>query len=282
MGRSAIEYISTIATQDALTHQVLLIGSKRSQLSLGNFNFEILEPSSAFNQIKKGGIFYNAAFLRREFLHKMNVNEYIQINTDITDFAKRALQEKQLKCFINLSSGVARDFDVNLDLRIENVYSYLKKLYEEEFLVYCSEANTRFVNCRIYSLSGKYINEFHNLALSSFISQAISERRIYVESPMTSRTYLDSVDLAQILLKKAMQDEDIFFDTGGNLVTMLELAETIKKVLGDKDLEIYKGNLESPNYFGDYKRFDSLISHLNIQLTALDQQIVKTLEAFKN
>jgi hypothetical protein len=54
---------------------------------------------------------------------------------------------------------------------------------------------------------------------------------------MTKRSYVDSVELAELLLKKAMLGTGDAFDSGGSLVTMRELAQVIKKVLGQNELE---------------------------------------------
>jgi len=155
MGRSAVDFLSKIAPNEVLSHKLLLIGSKQSQLVINGLKFDIVEPPSALTQIEDTAIFFNAAFLRREFLQRMPSDDYMKQNREISDFAKRALQEKGLKSFINLSSGAARSLDFNQNSEIIDPYSILKKSLEEEYSEYCRESGAAFVNCRIYSLTGK-------------------------------------------------------------------------------------------------------------------------------
>ena len=280
MGRSAVDFLSKIAPNEVLSHKLLLIGSKQSQLVINGLKFDIVEPPSALTQIEDTAIFFNAAFLRSEFLQRMPSDDYMKQNREISDFAKRALQEKGLKSLINLSSGAARSLDFNKNSEIIDPYSILKKSLEEEYSEYCSESGAAFVNCRIYSLTGKHLNEFENLALSSFIKQAQAGKQIHVMSPFAKRTYIDSIDLAGILLRMANKSKNETFDSGGTLVTFLDLAKTIADILGRSNIEIVLGDDNSQDYFGDYNAFNCLASEMSFTLKGLEGQILETLKAF--
>jgi nucleoside-diphosphate-sugar epimerase len=280
MGRSAVEYLSGIAPQEVLTDKVLLIGSMQSQLVVNDSRFDIVDPSTGFAQIQEGAIFFNAAFLRREFLQRMTDKEYVKRNNEISDFAKRALEEKQIGSFVNLSSGVARNLDPGNKLVSIDLYSNLKKRFEDEYSQYCSRVGTALINCRLYSISGKHINEFENLALSKFIEQARYRQKIHILSPSTRRTYVDSIDLAKVLLTRATAIKSETFDSGGTLVTMLDLAKSIIRVLEGGNAEILLGDESSQDYFGDYQTFNSLASGMGITLSGLETQIKNTNRAF--
>lgn len=280
MGRSAIDYLSQIMAQNVFFENVLLIGSKPSQIVINAKTFKILEPSSAFNQIKDQSIFLNAAFLRREFLQSMSEAEFVKKNIQISDFAIRALQRKRLKSFINLSSGVAGRFTSDLSSSLDDPYSVIKRSLENQYSDSCDKHGAAFINCRIYSLSGKHINEFRNLALTSIIMQAIAGDQIRVKSPATQRTYLDSIDLAKILLTMGTECRYGHYDSGGTLVTLLDLAQTILTTVGGNNIEILAGDEKSPDYFGDYETFNSLALDMNIKLKSLEEQIVETIKAF--
>ena len=280
MGRSAVDFLSKNAPHEVFGQKVLLIGSKQSQLEINGLKFDIVEPRSALTQIEDAAIFFNAAFLRREFLQKMPNDDYLKKNHEISDFAKRVLREKGLKSFINLSSGAARSVDINNNSEMIDLYCILKRSLEDEYSKYCLETGTAFVNCRIYSLTGKNLNEFGNLALSSFIKQAQTGNQIHVVSPLTKRTYVDSIDLASILLRMAHQSKNETFDSGGTLVTFLDLAKTIADILGKSDIEIILGDGNSQDYFGDYEKFNCFASEMSITLKSLEGQILETLKAF--
>lgn len=279
MGRSAVEFLSLIDPEIA-EERLLLIGSRPSELSFNGSTFKILDPTSAFSFIKENSVFLNSAFLRREALLRVPAEEYVRKNREISAFAMKILEEKRLFSFINLSSGAARSMDIASSLKTADEYASMKKYLEVEYSKLARKHKTPFVNCRIYSLSGRHLNEFENLALSSFIKQAQGANQIEVKSPSTKRTYLDATNLAAILFNLACKGNDANFDSGGALVTMSELARNVANALGKKDYEILCGDDQSPDYFGDYESFNELATELGVEMFGIQEQILRTLEAF--
>lgn len=279
MGRSAIDYISTVLPGHA-TETLLLIGSKPSLLEINGKYFNVLDPVQGYSRICEGAIFFNAAFLRREKLQSTPSIDYLQQNEIIASLAKNALKNKKLKSFINLSSGAARETEILPSLRTPDEYSTIKKYLEVEYSHLCAEYSTAFVNCRIFSLSGKYINEFDNLALSSFIKQATLNNRIEVKSPNTKRTYIDGADLSETLLTLANDSRSVFLDSGGSLVTLLELAHCVSRIMNNGNCEVTTQNENSPSYFGNYQEFNEIALRAGQTLLSVEEQIVKTITAF--
>lgn len=279
MGRSAVEFLS-LSQPKIAQERLLLIGSRPSELNMNGSTFKILDPTSGFSSIQENSVFLNSAFLRREALLTLPVEEYVKKNRVISAFAMKILKEKKLLSFINLSSGVARTMDVESNLKTADEYAAMKKDLEVEFFELARKHNTPFINCRIYSLSGRHLNEFDNLALSSFIKQAQGANQIEVKSPNTKRTYLDATNLAEILFNVACRGDDANFDSGGTLVTMSELARNVANALGNKDCEILCGDDQSPDYFGDYESFNKLATKLDIEMLGIHDQILRTLQAF--
>ena len=279
MGRSAVEFLSLIDPEIA-EERLLLIGSRPSELSINGSTFKILDPTSAFSFIKENSVFLNSAFLRREALFRVPAEEYVGKNREISAFAMRILEEKKLFSFINLSSGAARSMDIVSSLKTADEYAAMKKDLEVEYSELARKHKTPIVNCRIYSLSGRHLNEFENLALSSFIKQAQGSNQIEVKSPNTKRTYLDATNLAAVIFKIACKGDDANFDSGGTLATMSELARHVANALGKKDCEILCGDDQSPDYFGDYETFNELASELGVEMFGIQEQILRTLQAF--
>ena len=279
LGRSALDFISSILPTRT-KGQTLLIGSKPGNLRINNENFEIVDPKTGFTKIRNNAIFFNAAFLRREFLLEMTTEEYLQKNEEIIALPKMAIAEKKLFSFINLSSGVARDLDGETTPKLIDEYSKLKKRLEVEYLESCNQSGAAFINCRIFSLTGRHINEFKNLALSSFIIQARNRNQIEVKSPSTKRTYVDATILAGTLLTLAALGKNTNFDSGGQLVTMFELAEKVLSVLGKDQTAIITGNDQSPDYFGDFEKFNSMALKIDENFLGIEDQILRTLNAF--
>ncbi len=279
MGRSAIDFISSNSPK-MIGKKVLLIGSKPGTLRINNAALKVVDPLTGFLSIKENAIFFNAAFLRREFLQQMSVLEYRNKNEEIANFAKKAIKKKNILSFINLSSGAARDLDHHHEIGTVDEYSKMKKHLESAYSEICRESQTSFVNCRIFNLTGAYLNEYKNLALSSFINQIRAENRIEVKSPAAKRTYVDSISLAGTLLSVASYRKNAFLDSGGTLVTMLEMAESVASALGDARTEVIAGDDLSLDYYGDYESFNSLANNLGQNLTGINDQILETIKAF--
>ncbi len=279
MGRSAVDFLSSIDPAIA-REQLLLIGSRSSELEVNGEKFTILDPATGFSSIEENSVFLNSAFLRRETLLTVTSEEYVRRNREISAFAMRTLEEKKLFSFINLSSGAARNMDVVSNLETVDEYSRMKKALEIEFSELARKSKTSFVNCRIYSMSGRHLNEFENLALSSFIRQAQDNNQIEVKSPNTLRTYIDAINLAETLFRIACEGDDANFDSGGTLVSMSALARNVADALEKKDIEVICGNDQSPDYFGDYESFNKLATDLGLEMFGIQDQVLRTLEAF--
>jgi nucleoside-diphosphate-sugar epimerase len=279
LGRSTVEAILTL-TPKIQPEKILLIGSKIGRIEIQGKGFEILDPILGEAHIKKRAIFINCAFLRREFINKLGEQEFIQRNLDIMGLSKRAIRNCELFSFVNLSSGAAASVDQNTRDSMIDAYSVLKRNNEIEFEQESTKAGSHFINCRIYSISGRYLNEFENLALSAFISQAKEGKEIRVNSPLSKRTYVDGVNLMAIILRLAIKGESLCFDSGGILISMLNLAQTVSKIARHGEVVIAGGDPEN-SYFGDYENFNVLAGGLNQSLLGMEEQIANTIKAFK-
>jgi nucleoside-diphosphate-sugar epimerase len=193
----------------------------------------------------------------------------------------RALRKAGLSSFVNLSSGAAALVDQKSKESPVDAYSMLKRRSEIDFEQETNKVGTNFINCRIYSVSGCYLNEFENLALSVLISQAIKGDHILVNSPHSKRTYIDGVNLMTVNLDLAMQGKSMNFDSGGTLISILDLAKTVNKVVGQVNTDISIGFDAENSYYGDYEGFNRIAASINQNLLSIEDQIANTIKAFK-
>ncbi len=279
LGRSTVEAILKIVPE-ILSEKILLIGSKTAEIQISGRHFEILDPILGEAHIKNGAVFINCAFLRREFIKRIGESEFTARNLEIMALPTRALRKAELSSFVNLSSGAAALVDQNSNESSVDAYSILKRRSEIDFGQEAKKVGTNFINCRIYSVSGFYINEFENLALSAFISQALKDDHIRVNSPHSKRTYIDGVDLMIVILNLAMQGKSLNFDSGGTLISILDLAETVNKVVGQVNMNISVGFDAENSYYGDYEGFNRIATSMKHNLLSIEDQIANTIKAF--
>jgi nucleoside-diphosphate-sugar epimerase len=266
---------------EILSEKILLIGSKTGGIQIRGRNLEILDPVLGEAHIKNGAIFINCAFLRREFIKSIGESEFTARNLEIMELPTRALRKRELSSFVNLSSGAAALADQNSNKSPIDAYSILKRRSELDFAQETKKVGTNFINCRIYSLSGCYLNEFENLALSAFISQALKGDHIRVNSPQSMRTYIDGVDLMTVILNLAMQRQSVNFDSGGTLISMRDLAINVRNIVGRVSRDISLGIDAENSYYGDYEGFNRMAASINQNLRSIEDQIANTITAFK-
>jgi nucleoside-diphosphate-sugar epimerase len=276
LGRSALSAATNHAFGNSF-NEILLIGSRESTLVLDGQIYKVHNSLTSLEKIQDGAVFFNSAFLRREYLKKINEVEYTQRNNEISEFALTVLERFNLATFINISSGVANS--KSLYDTYSDPYAQLKRYWENRFEESSRNCGNAFLNCRIFSITGRYINEFDNLAISAFIKSSLNGSVINVKSPRTRRTYLDAEQLSQVLLNLGQQEVSLTLDSGGVLVTMEELAKTVLEVVGMGSLEIAPID-SSADYFGNFAEFNSLADLMGIDVLSLKKQIQTTLPAF--
>ncbi len=275
LGRTSIELFINLGINPS---SLLLIGSRAENLNFLNHNFQVLNPSESISQMKEGALFLNFAFLRREKTETLSGEEFVAKNLEIMNFSKSALKTKKIKTFINISSGVAA-LTATQPSAHEDPYAALKALDEIWLETVCNQFDVDFVNCRLYSTSGKYINEFRNLALSSFILQAFSDRVIVVNSPETKRTYVDAEDFLKVLLHLAISGGNYSLDSGGQITSMKELASVVALEIGNTSISTADPESAPNNYFGNYLEFNSVAEKYGVKLRNLKEQVAITLES---
>lgn len=272
LGRSTIG----LAQENELA-KLLLIGSKASEIWYRGQKLPIYTSGEAIPLIKENAIFFNFAFLRKEKILTLGLDNFSKLNLGITTFAIDAIKTGKIEKFINSSSGVAAQAEQGLSDE-----PYAKQKFDAEILLanVAQKFVPKFINCRIFSIMGSDINEFQNLAISSFITQAQHERKILVKNPDQVRTYVLDKDLVSLLAIIKSEQNFFQFDSGGEKITMLELADTVSRILGDISVKFAEPDNPNIDYLGDYLGFNKLASNHGIELKNIEYQVQESLKAF--
>jgi nucleoside-diphosphate-sugar epimerase len=261
--------------------KILLIGSKSEQFNNSNKLLDIYSVADSIKFVDKNCLFLNAAYLRREKIKTMSRDEYIQKNYEISEFGKKLLEKNKIKTFINLSSGVASEKLYKFTNITDDLYAKSKISDEIKFQSACDSVSAFFINCRIYSVSGKFINEFENLALSLFIQQAFKKPNVInVKSPKTLRTYVNAVDLVRVLFELSLNKKNYTIDSGGYLIQLGQLADKISSITQIASVDKSSNLVKSADYYGDFKIFNELAKQCGIKLLNIEDQIIETMIAF--
>jgi nucleoside-diphosphate-sugar epimerase len=280
MGRSAVELL-TREEQHFRRHQILLIGSKTELAHNAKLPVDVFSANEATQYLGQKILFLNAAYLRREKLNEMKAEEYEKKNEEVIEFALDQIKSGKIKTFINLSSGVASQGSLeNLHL-VTDLYAKAKIRDEALLSKACELIKIQLINCRIYAMTGKFVNEFNNLALTSFIGQAIKDPySISVKSPTTLRTYIDSGDLVEVLFRLALTGNNYQIDSGGELTSLGNLANVVSDAAKGSTVEKPENFEKSADYFGNYLEFNELAAKCGISLKNINEQVTETFKAF--
>jgi len=282
IGRSAVSVVFSKKAH-RIQRQILLVGSKTEQLINSGELTQIYSADDAKSFVSKNCIFLNAAYLRREKLDLYSPDEYMRKNREIIGFGENLLRQKKIKTFINLSSGAANQ---NIDsVKNEGNNIYAKCKLDDEVLIQnaSDSASAALINCRIYSISGRFLNEFENLAFSLFIKQALTKpNTIIVESPNTYRSYLDAIDLIKVLFELSLTSNSYMIDSGGFLIKLGQLADIIVTMIPAVSVTKLDYGNKSAHYYGDFEVFNNFAAKFGIKLLDIEGQITETLKAFRN
>jgi nucleoside-diphosphate-sugar epimerase len=216
------------------------------------------------------------AFLTRE-RSAADPAAYLAANAAISDTVERAVRRLRPAGTVLMSSGAVTLGD---DLAA-NPYGVLKRRDEERFAA-CVAG--RLVTCRLFNLSGPYINKLDSYVLACLIADALAGRplRLRATRPVW-RSYVDVTDLMRLLLRLAeTPGPNLRFDTAGaEAVEVGVLAERVRAVLGRPELAIertWDPAAEPDRYVGDGAAMARLAAAHGVAFRPLDQQIEETAE----
>ncbi|MCP9848783.1 NAD(P)-dependent oxidoreductase [Cyanobium sp. Morenito 9A2] len=208
LGRSALHELATIIPEREFTSRVRAYASGTSLIKVSHQAQPSIvipvEPlSSLADDVERHqvGAVLHTAFLRKEYIHAMGVDAYINANRAITNHLCEFLGKNKRPCRLAvISSGAAAGFDGRsnpIDELGLDPYGVLK--YEEE------QRLTRIAPTlviRAYGVTGRFITNPRLFALGNFLIEAIGKRPIKLHSPCrVFRGYGHAGDMTRLALR---------------------------------------------------------------------------------
>jgi len=269
LGRTALDLIAPLGLP------TLAVASRARIIQVGDCEIECRVWDDREVAAFAPTVVLDCAFLTRDRVADMPLDEYVAANRTLTERLVYATQLAGVRLALTISSGAAVYPRDALDGRVEeNPYGYLKREAEHRLAQAAAESGAVPVVARAWSISGAHVQKPQGYALGSMIRDAYSGSiRITARRPVFRRYVLTEELLALGIAEGGVGPATI--DSGGELVEMAELAARIAAVVRP-DAVISRDEVdprEPDNYHSDGQDWEMRCRRWDLASESLGRQI---------
>jgi nucleoside-diphosphate-sugar epimerase len=269
LGRTALDLLAPLGLP------TLAVASRARVIRVGNRDIDCRTWDEAEVAGFTPTVVLDCAFLTRDRLADMPLDDYVAANRALTERLVHAARLPGVRLALTVSSGAAVHPRDALDGRIEdNPYGYLKREAEHCLAQAATESGAVPVVVRAWSISGAHVQKPQGYALGSMIRDAHGGAiRIMAQRPVFRRYVLAEELLALGIAEGGRGPATI--DSGGELVEMAELAARVTHVVRP-DALITRGEVDPANpdrYHSNGEDWERRCQRWNFATAPLDQQI---------
>jgi len=291
LGQASLQMLAD-TLGDTFENRVFAFGSHERTLSLSAGRKLPCSKLDDLSRLPKGRyVFLHYAFLTKDRVPQMTLDQYVRANAQITAVVEAAMRRVDtVGAFVPSSGAVYRpDRSIETDLEA-NPYGVMKYSDEQHFAALAQELGFRLALVRVFNLAGPHINKVGSYALASILTDIIRGHAVVLRATQpVIRSYVHVEDLVALALSIVLNDAAAnipAFDTAGEVeVEVGDLARRAVKLLQREDIAIERPPLTShiPNrYVGDAAVWRSLAKRLAMELVPLDTQILDTAHYLQN
>jgi nucleoside-diphosphate-sugar epimerase len=255
--------------------EIYCIGSSERFESICNFKFKIYTFES-LPKLRNIECYYDYAFLTKDIENLLLPSEYVRANTNIINKSENFIGSLKPKYIFLSSSGAIYDTVNSTPKR--SLYGDLKLQQEERYKSLVTEIGSKLSICRIFNISGKYLEKVNTYALTNFLTTSYFDKTIKIDSQMpVIRRYCSSRELVELVTTMAESNFSCDFDSGGYEVELKDLAILVAKIVNN-DTRIERNIMDLSLSANIYKSNNDLyeqllIRFLNKKPMSLQQQI---------
>jgi len=266
------------------TQSLRLIGSYERAINVNGKPFHIEKWSEEEVAKFRPEIVLDFAYLTRGFLADYGYSEYVRINRELSRRILALTSLESVEGILTVSSGAAVGARNQPSNYVESdPYGALKDQFEGEFLEAAQQRSVSAFIARAWSVSGGFVGQPMNYALSSFALQAMTARRIEIEADsLVYRRYCAIEDFLAVSLANLMEGVTGELDSGGRLVEMAELALEIAAQVEGTDIvekQPDRRKKETKAYCSDNMGWEAQVKARNYLPASLPDQIANVITA---
>ena len=283
LGKNLIELILDL-NDGEIPESVLLTATSSRTIELShNRKVEVVKWDREAIQEFAPTTFINLAFLTRDRLLTVPVDQYIQTNLSIIDNAIWALSLPSINLVLSTSSGVASAISNVDDFQIDP-YGKLKKYEELVLSEKADELKKKLLILRVWTVSGKYIKPGDLLIIQSIISAALANKDFEISSKsLTYRTYIHTYEMFGLALVGLLNGKTGIINSGGIKVEIADLAQRIFTLLNAKArvIQVLERKESTEQYVSTSPELNEVAVKFSISIMDLDSQILNTAESIR-
>ena len=286
VGRNFLHQIQKEIPAEQFNNKVKVFGSKESEILSTAYStikqikipiYPLNSLNKMFNKTKRIYLIHSA-FIRREKLSNMSINNYIKINRQITNIICKFITSNQNCKVLNISSGAASNFDNTKNGIQSDPYGFLKFESEKKL-----GSISNCLQLRIFSLTGKFITSPELFAFGDFLISAVKKKPIKIKARnQVIRSYGFASDIAKFGLHWLRTVDPYPYkseviNTATDTVSLHELANKITEIYNLQSVnQQINYQLKPDKYTCDTNQFKNMLSRYKIPHTSINNQILET------
>lgn len=283
LGRAAIAMLDEAYEAHELRERIALFGSHARPVTAPSGIY--LDCFSCDDLVKhdlSGSVVLHFGYLTKDKTTLMSVDDYVQANDAIQDCVLAAMRASPPRGLFFASSGaVYQGSAAATPNKTDNLYGWMKARHEAAFRAASNEANVTFINGRIFTLAGEFINKTELYALGSFLCDLKAGRPIHLHATQpVVRSYSYVGDVINLALALMLGRSSMSFDMCGiEPIEIGTLASLCAAVVGEPHAAIIRPPMSSeiPNrMIGDHQFFYRLMDDEHMDPLSLERQILAT------
>lgn len=282
IGRTALDLLLSVLGPERFAAQVHAFGSAARDLEVGPGVIARQRPLTELAELEpEETILLHLAYLTKDRAEVMDENAYISANLQLRQQVLAALDAIDVMAVFVASSGAAyREDDPDAPSAMRS-YGKLKREDEDAFSAWAQERQRRAVICRIFSVSGPFINKPETYALASFILDALAGRPITIKAKRpVFRSYVavrELLTLVFTLLTEASEGV-VRFDSGGKVLEMEGIAAKVAELISPVPVqrESFDAGLPADMYVGASEPYRELLASCGLESLPFEQQVLET------
>jgi nucleoside-diphosphate-sugar epimerase len=228
----------TICLLQEFSGSLTLAASGHNNFSIHGREFQTIplskvEGNSCYDYI------FHYSFLTQDKFNLLGSKRYIDANRQITNKIYEIARANPSAKTLVLSSGAVAAYQTNtIDTEAKIEYAKLKLELESMF------ENQQSLVLRLWSTTGHHLGFNPNYAISEFVNCALKNEEIVIRNNV-SRSYVASQEIISSAINYMQSGYSGIINSGGDKISLLELAEEIKLFLNSTSSIINLGSDKS-------------------------------------